>query len=197
MIMPIHLYGAGVWDKPVREVTGFDDKLAGLIRDMLETMYKADGVGLSATQVGLRIQLAVIDVSGMECCGDSKPLVVINPEILESNGESVLEEGCLSIPGVRGEVSRAEKITVRFSDGTFKPVEAQFAGMPARVFQHEYDHLHQKFFVDRLSRTKRRLIKPKLSKVRRGEAMVRYPVVSVVDEKKTKCREPLRYDFQD
>lgn len=195
MIMPIHLYGAAVWNGPVREIDGAGDKLVRLVRDMFETMHESDGVGLSATQVGLRFALAVIDLSDVKGRETEKPLVVINPEILESGGESVMDEGCLSIPGIRAEVARAETVVVRFRDGSFRWVEAEFTGMPARVFQHEYDHLHQKFFVDRLSGVKRQLIKPKLSKIRRGEAVARYPVLSAADEKRTKRARAVEYDF--
>lgn len=195
MIMPIHLYGTKVWDGPVRDIIRFDDKLVGLIHNMFETMHSADGVGLSATQVGLRISLAVIDISEMEGCADEKPLVVINPEIPECSGECVMEEGCLSIPRIRSEVTRADSVAVRFTDGNFRDVMTWFTGMWARVFQHEYDHLNQKFFVDRLSGVKRQLLKPRLSKIRRGEAVTRYPAVSAVDEKMKKHRQILEYNF--
>ncbi|MFZ1081919.1 MAG: peptide deformylase [Candidatus Kryptoniota bacterium] len=184
MIMPIHLYGTKVWDGPAKKVAKFDDKLAGLIRDMFETMHNADGIGLAANQVGLQMSLAVIDISIMEDYADEKPLVVVNPEILEGSGEKVMEEGCLSVPGIRDEVTRADKITVRFTNGNFERVETELSGMWARVFQHEYDHLQQRFFVNRLSSVKRQILKPKLSKVKRGEMLARYPVVSVIDEKK-------------
>ena len=197
MIMPIYLYGTNVWEGPTRPITRFDDKLVGLIHDMFETMHKADGVGLSATQVGLRVSLAVIDISEMDDYSGEKPMVVINPEILESRGEYTMEEGCLSIPGIRSDVLRADTISVRFTDAGFQPVETELTGMWARVFQHEYDHLHQKFFVDRLSGVKRQLIKPRLSKVRRGEVLTGYPAVSAVDEKIKKYREIPEYDLHD
>lgn len=197
MLMPIHLYGTRVWNDPVHEITRFDYKLVGLIHDMFETMHSADGVGLSATQVGLRISLAVIGISEMEGCAGEKPLVVINPEILESSGECAMEEGCLSIPEIRSEVTRADSVAVRFTDGNSRQAMTWFTGMTARVFQHEYDHLHQKFFVDRLSGVKRQLLKPKLSTVRRGEAVTRYPAVSAVDEKMTKHPKVFEYDFHE
>lgn len=197
MIMPIYLYGTRVWEGPARAITRLDDTLVGLIHDMFETMHKADGVGLSATQVGLRISLAVIDISEIDDYSGEKPMVVINPEILESRGEYTMEEGCLSVPGIRSEVVRADTITVRFTDGTFHPVETELTGIWARVFQHEYDHLRQKFFVDRLSGVKRQLLKPKLSKVRRGEALTRYRAVSAFDEKIKKNREIPEYGFHD
>jgi peptide deformylase len=186
MIKPIYLYGARVWNVPAKKVTDFDDRLVGLIRDMFETMYASDGIGLSANQVGLPLSLAVIDLSVMKDYSKEKPLVVINPEIIESNGEDTMEEGCLSIPGIRAEVTRAESIAVRFIDGDFKEVITWFSGLMARVFQHEYDHLNQKFFVDRLSTVKRQILKPKLAKIKRGEVSTEYQTVSFADEKKMK-----------
>lgn len=182
--MPIHLYGTRVWDGPAKKVTKFDDGLVGLIRDMFETMHNADGVGLAANQVGLQLSLAVMDISVMDDYKNEEPLVVINPEIIESSGQRVMEEGCLSVPGIRDEVTRADSIHVRFTDGKFERVETDLSGMWARVFQHEYDHLQLKFFVNRLSSVKRQFLKPKLSKVKRGEVPAKYPVFSAVDEKK-------------
>jgi peptide deformylase len=184
MILPIHLYGTQVWDGPAKKVARFDDKLVGLIRDMFETMHNADGIGLAANQVGLPLSMAVMDISVMEDYKEEAPLVVINPEILESSGESVMEEGCLSVPGVRDEVTRADSIHVRFTNGRFERVETELSGMWARVFQHEYDHLQQKFFINRLSGVKRQILKPKLSRIKRGEVQAKYPVFSAVDEKK-------------
>lgn len=186
MIMPIHLYGTRVWDGPAKKVTKFDDHLVGLIRDMFETMHNADGIGLAANQVGLQLSLAVIDISVMENYKREKPLVVINPEILESSGERIMEEGCLSVPGIRDDVNRADSIKVKFTNGNFERIETELSGMWARVFQHEYDHLQQKFFVNRLSGVKRQILKPKLSKVKRGEVHTKYPVFSAVDEKEKK-----------
>jgi peptide deformylase len=186
MIMPIHLYGTRVWDGPAKKVVKFDNHLVGLIRDMFETMNNADGIGLAANQVGLQLSLAVIDISVMENYKSERPLVIINPEILESSGERVMEEGCLSVPGIRDDVTRADSIKVKFTNGNFERVETELSGMWARVFQHEYDHLQQKFFVNRLSGVKRQILKPKLSKIKRGEAQAKYPVFSAVDEKERK-----------
>jgi len=184
MIMPIHLYGTKVWDGPAKRITKFDNDLVGLIRDMFETMHNADGIGLAANQVGLQLSLAVMDISEMEDYKNEKPLVVINPEILESSGERVMEEGCLSVPGIRDDVPRADSIRVRFTNGDFERVETELSGMWARVFQHEHDHLQQKFFINRLSSVKRQILKPKLSKVKRGDVQAKYPVLSAIEEKK-------------
>jgi peptide deformylase len=186
MIMPIHLYGTKVWNGPTRKITEFNDRLVGLIRDMFETMYNADGIGLAANQVGLQLSLAVMDISAIEEYRSEKPLVAINPEILEGSGEQAMEEGCLSIPGIRDQVTRYEKIKVRFVNGNFEQVETELSGYWARVFQHEYDHLQQKFFIDRLSSVKRQIIKPKLARVKRGEIPTKYHAVSAADEKSTR-----------
>ncbi|HEY9167642.1 MAG TPA: peptide deformylase [Candidatus Kryptonia bacterium] len=183
MILPIHLYGTHIWGIPVKRVTKFDDKLVGLIRDMFETMHNADGIGLAATQVGLSISMAVIDISVMENYSTEKPLVMINPEILEVRGERKMEEGCLSVPGIHDEVTRGEEISVRFTNGSFERVETDLSGMWARVFQHEFDHLQLKFFVNRLSSVRRQLLKPKLSKIKRGDVPTNYPVLSHLAEK--------------
>ena len=198
MIMPIYLYGTKAFDKPVHRVTQFNDKLVGLTRNMFETLANGDGIGLAANQIGLPVSLFVIDLSEMEAHEEEKPLAVINPVILSSSDSSVtIEEGCLSIPGVREEVTRPESITVSFTDGTFNTIRTELSGVSARVFQHEYDHLHQKFFVDRLSGVKRQLLKPKLSRVRRGEFATHYPAISAVDDKMKKGREIPEYDFLD
>lgn len=184
--MPIHMYGTKVWDSPAKKITKFDDKLVGLIRDMFETMHNADGIGLAANQVGLSLSLAVMDISVMDDYPSEEPLVAINPEILESSGEQTAEEGCLSIPGIHDEVTRAETIHVRFTNGSFERVETELSGMWARVFQHEYDHLQQKFFINRLSSVKRQIMKPRLSKIKRNEVRARYPVFSAIEEKKSR-----------
>ncbi len=195
MIMPIYLYGAGVFNDPVARITRFNDKLVGLIRSMFETLHNGNGIGLAAIQVGVPISLFLMDISDPDERADEKPVVVINPEVLESTGERVMNEGCLSIPGIWEEVARADKIRVRFTDGTFNTVEMEFEDSWSRVFQHEYDHLHQKFFVDRLSGVKRQLLKPKLSKIKKGDSPARYPVVSARAERMTRKRELAEYDL--
>ncbi len=175
-----------MWDGPAKKLSKCDDSLVGLVRDMFETMHNADGIGLAANQVGLALSLAVMDISVMEDYASENPLVVINPEILESSGEYTLEEGCLSVPGIRDEVTRADSIRVRFTDGSFERVETELTGMWARVFQHEYDHLQQKFFINRLSGVKRQILKHSLPKITPNEIKLRYPVVAAIDEKKSR-----------
>lgn len=146
--------------KPVEE---FDGELERLIADMTETMYAAQGIGLAATQVNVHKRLLVLDVSEAQDC----PRVYINPEILASEGSETCEEGCLSVPGIYAEVSRAERIriTARNPDGS--SFEEELDGMHAICLQHEIDHLNGKLFVDYLSPLKRRMVTKKLEKQRK------------------------------
>jgi peptide deformylase len=146
--------------QPVAEV---DDTLRGLIDDMFETMYAAPGIGLAATQVNVHLRLVVIDVSP----DGSEPLCLINPEILEAEGQESSQEGCLSVPDVFEAVTRAERIRVRAldRDGQSRIVEA--SGLTAVCIQHELDHLEGKLFVDRLSELKRTRIRKKYEKLQR------------------------------
>jgi peptide deformylase len=147
-------------------VTRFDEGLAALIDDMLETMYAAPGIGLAASQVDVHQRLIVIDVSK----DHNEPLVVINPEILSREGEASTEEGCLSVPGIFDEVKRAAKIRLRAQDKTGATWERDFDDILAVCIQHEMDHLDGKLFVDYLSDLKRERIRKKLGKDRKERA---------------------------
>lgn len=143
--------------KPVDQ---FDGALAQLIADMFETMYEAPGIGLAATQVNVHKQLIVIDISEAK----NEPLVLINPQVLNKQGEQVYKEGCLSVPEVFAEVKRADSIELKYQDrdGGFKQLKAD--GLLAVCIQHEMDHLQGKVFVDYLSSLKRQLVLNKLKK---------------------------------
>ena len=149
-------------------VAAVDDALRTLIDDMFETMYAAPGIGLAATQVDVHRRLLVADVSSDK----SDPHVFINPVILEKDGVTVTEEGCLSVPGYYEEVERAEHICVRHLDRDGQVQENEFEGLLAVCIQHEIDHLDGKLFVDYLSETKRQRIRKKLEKERRHQAAV-------------------------
>ena len=131
---------------PVAEV---DDRIRLLVRDMFETMYAAEGVGLAATQVGVGKRVVVLDVSPV----DEKiaPVAVVNPEIVSRDGSITAVEGCLSVPGVQGEVCRAETVEVRGMDEQGKPLRIRASGILSRALQHEIDHLDGILFIDRLS----------------------------------------------
>jgi peptide deformylase len=145
---------------PVAEI---DDDLRSLIDDMFETMYAAPGIGLAATQIDVHKRLLVADISQEK----NEPHVLINPEILEKDGVTVTEEGCLSVPGYFEEVERAEHIRVGFLDKDGESVEQDAEGLLAVCIQHEIDHLNGKLFVDYLSEAKRQRIRKKLEKDRR------------------------------
>ena len=140
-----------------------DDTLRTLIDDMFETMYAAPGIGLAATQVDVHKRLLVTDVTSDK----SEPHVLINPEILEKDGVTASDEGCLSVPGYYEEVERAEHIKVRFLDRNGEQREMEAEGLLAICIQHEMDHLDGKLFVDYLSEAKRQRIRKKLEKDRR------------------------------
>ncbi|MDX1500485.1 MAG: peptide deformylase [Woeseiaceae bacterium] len=148
-------------------VDAVDDDLRRTIDDMFETMYAAPGIGLAATQVDIHRRFLVADVSADQ----SAPHVFINPVIVEKDGVTVTEEGCLSVPGFYEEVERAEHIRLRFLDRDGKEVEGEFEGLLAVCIQHEIDHLDGKLFVDYLSEAKRQRIRKRLEKERRHQAV--------------------------
>src|SRR5579859_519008 len=151
---------------PGNKVPALTAEVRQLIDDMAETMYAAPGVGLAATQVGEPWQIFVVD-----CAADGEPSdlrVFVNPEILEVEGSTSFEEGCLSFPGAREEVSRAEKVRVRALDREGKSFELVAEGLLAIAIQHEYDHLQGVLMIDRLGPLKKRLLHRKMLK--RGDA---------------------------
>jgi len=176
-ILPIYLYGADVLRKKAKPVREFDDTLIELIQSMFETMHNANGIGLAANQVGVLNRVIVVDISDMEEGKGTKPMVLINPELASKEGESSVEEGCLSIPGVRDIVPRSENVTVKFRDGSLQDATIEAAGLLGRVIQHEIDHLNGVLFTDYLTPTRRRMHKPQLENIRKGEIEVNYSVV--------------------
>ncbi|TAM10593.1 MAG: peptide deformylase [Nevskiaceae bacterium] len=146
-------------------VETFDEKLHALIADMFETMYAAPGIGLAATQVGVSLQLAVMDCSEAH----NEQRVLINPEVLAEDDLEEMEEGCLSIPDVQEKVRRYNHITVRAQDAAGQSYEIKAEGLLAQCLQHEIDHLNGKLFVDYLSRLKRDRIKKKMVKLHKRE----------------------------
>ena len=151
-------------DSRLRNVAGpvekVDDEIRQLVDDMFETMYDAPGIGLAAIQINVPQRVIVIDISEDK----SEPLCLINPEILEKEGEESMDEGCLSVPEIYETVTRAEKIRVRALDRDGKSFEMDTDGLLAVCIQHEIDHLDGKLFVDYLSNLKRQRIRKKLEK---------------------------------
>jgi len=168
MIYPIVKFGNPVLEKKAEIVTVFDDQLNQLIDDMFESMYAARGVGLAAPQIGISRRIAVIDVTFKE---DPKAkLVLINPEIIHTEGRFKQSEGCLSIPDFRENVTRPRAVTVRAQDEHGKIFELTGEELLARALQHETDHLNGKLYISHISALKRDLIKRKIRKlVKAGE----------------------------
>lgn len=161
-------YPDPVLAKPGAPVTVFDDKLKTLVDEMFESMYAAQGIGLAAPQIGLSQRLTVIDVSFQK--NPDEKVVLINPEIIEREGEQYEEEGCLSLPEIREKVKRAAKVKVRAqnTDGEWFEIEGE--ELLSRAFQHEIDHLDGVLFIDRLSRLKKDLLVRKIKKlIKNGE----------------------------
>ncbi|WP_036773762.1 peptide deformylase [Photorhabdus australis] len=150
---------------PVEKV---DAKIQNIVDDMFETMYAEEGIGLAATQVNIHQRIVVIDVSDTR----NERLVLINPELLEKNGETGIEEGCLSIPEQRALVPRAEKVKIRALDYDGQSFELQADGLLAICIQHEMDHLIGKLFVDYLSPLKRQRIRQKIEKLNKQRTRI-------------------------
>lgn len=178
MIYPIVIYGSSVLKKVAQPITPEYPELATLIDDMYKTMYKADGVGLAAPQIGLSIRLFVVDVSGlgdeMPECKDFKK-TFINAEILSFEGENVAyEEGCLSLPGISETVRRKDTIQIHYWDENWVEHTDTFTGFAARAVQHEYDHLEGHVFTDRISLIRKQMISSKLAALAKGKVTARY-----------------------
>lgn len=185
MILPIVAYGDAVLRKKAKDINKDYPKLNEVIENMFETMYNALGVGLAAPQVGLPIRLFVIDTTPF---ADDEDLtkeeqdqlngfkkVFINAKILEESGkEWSFNEGCLSIPDIREDVTREETIKIEYFDENFEIHTEEFSGLIARVIQHEYDHIEGVLFTDKLSSLKKRLLKGKLSNISKGKIKVDY-----------------------
>lgn len=178
MVLPIVAYGDPILRKRAEDITKDYPGLQQLIDDMFETMERAKGVGLAAPQINKSIRLFVVDSDKMyddDEPGEGIREVFINAQILDESGkEWAFEEGCLSIPGIREDVYREEKIVIKYLDRNFKAHEKTFDGMTARVIQHEYDHIEGKLFIDHLKPLKKSLLKSRLEKITKGIVSVDY-----------------------
>ena len=195
MILPIVAYGDPVLKKEAEEIDEQYEGLPQLIEDMWETMYAAHGVGLAAPQIGKSIRLFVVDASPFADQEGEEPdpkaaglenfkKVFINPIIEDETGEEwAFQEGCLSIPTIREEVYRKEKITISYYDENFNLKEETYDGYAARVIQHEYDHIDGVLFTDHLSPLKKRLLTKKLTNISKGDVSVDYRMKFPVKKK--------------
>ncbi len=180
MILPITLYGDPVLRKVAENIDMKYNGLSELIENMFESMYNAEGVGLAAPQVGLSIRIFVVDLSPLE--KDEPSLsgfrkAFINAKIVERSGdEELMEEGCLSIPGIHEEVYRKNYIRIQYLDPEGILRDEEYAGYTARVLQHEYDHLDGVMFTDHCSPLRKRLLKRRLTEISRGITNASYRV---------------------
>ena len=183
MILPIYTYGMPVLRKESEDITPDYPDLEQLIKDMFETMYHSDGVGLAAPQIGRNIRLVVITLDPLkedypEYAGFNK--VYINPHILEYDDTKTesMEEGCLSLPGIHEPVRRPTRILVAYDDEQFQHHEEWVEGYLARVMQHEFDHLDAHLFVDRISPLRKQMVRSKLTQLIKGKFRCAYKVKS-------------------
>jgi peptide deformylase len=184
MILPIIAYGDPVLRKRAKNIEPGSLDVKTLSENMFETMYAASGVGLAAPQIGQSIRMFVVDGEPLNEDEPEEDIdqslvgfkkVFINPEIIEEAGDDWgFEEGCLSIPGIRGEVFRPEIIVIRYFDTDWNEHEEEYEGMAARIIQHEYDHLEGKLFTDYLPTLRRQLIKKKLADITKGKTDAEY-----------------------
>jgi peptide deformylase len=174
------MYGDSVLRKKALDIENGTD-LSTLIQDMFETMYAAKGIGLAAPQIGKSIRLFIADGSPLEeePGMENFKKAFINPEILSESGEPwPFEEGCLSIPNIREDVLRKEKLRITYFDENWNKHEEEYDGMKARIIQHEYDHIEGKLFIDYLAPLKKRMLKGKLSDISKGEVDTEYRIIA-------------------
>jgi len=168
----IRVYPDSILQTKAAEIENIDGRVVHLAKDMVQTMYAAPGVGLAAPQIGVSERLVVIDVTNPE--GKKGLITLINPEIIEMEGQVVEEEGCLSLPGIRENVSRAARVLARGYDLNERQREIEATGLLAVALQHEIDHLDGILFIDRISRLKRGIAQRKMRKlIREAQASVK------------------------
>ena len=180
MILPIYLYGQPVLRKIAKDISQDYPDLKTLLDNMFETMYKAEGIGLAAPQIGLESRIIVIDLSSL--AKDDPSLlafkkVFINAQIVEKDGDTINnEEGCLSVPGIHEKVQRKNRIRIRYLDENFQQQDEVYEGFKARVIQHEYDHIEGMVFVDHVVGIRKQMIRSKLNKISKGDVDCSYKV---------------------
>jgi peptide deformylase len=180
MILPVFAFGQPVLKKKAINITSEFEDLQTLIENMWETMYAANGVGIAAPQIGLAIRLFVIDT--IQIMDDEKKSegikkVFINAQVIEETGDLwSYEEGCLSIPDIRADVERPQKVRIQYFDDNFKKHDEIYEGINARVIQHEYDHIEGILFVEKLKPLKKKLVQRKLNDIKAGKVNADYKI---------------------
>ena len=178
MKLPIIAYGDSILRKKASEITTDYPDLDILIANMFETMYAAHGVGLAAPQIGLSIRLFIIDATSF---ADDEPelksfkKIFLNAQVVDESGEKwVFNEGCLSIPEIRDDISRQNTIRISYYDENWQQHEETYKGLVARIIQHEYDHIEGKLFTDKLSPLRKAMLKKRLDSISKGMVKVEY-----------------------
>ena len=179
MIYPIFVYGQPVLKKRASDIEKGTD-VKQLVADMYETMYNASGIGLAAPQIGRSIRMFIVDGAPTEEEGmEDFRKVFINPQIIDEYGDPwVFEEGCLSIPHIRENITRDDTVRIRYFDENWNEHEEEYDGLKARIIQHEYDHLEGVLFTDHLKPLKRRVLKGRLKDISRGKIKTDYAILA-------------------
>ncbi|MBJ05199.1 MAG: peptide deformylase [Flavobacteriales bacterium] len=181
MILPIYIYGSSILRSECKDINSNYKELDVIIDNMFMTMENANGIGLSAPQIGLPINLFIIDLLPYSKEDASIPPIrktFINPKIIKEFGEDIVEnEGCLSIPGVREDVTRKNIVQITYLDQDFKKNDEIIDGLYSRVFQHEFDHLKKTLFIDYLSPIKKNIVNRKLKSIMKGKFTDLYPTI--------------------
>lgn len=184
MVLPVYVYGMSVLRRVAPDIPEDFEGLDQFIKDLYDTMHASDGVGLAAPQVGKSLRIFVVDTTPMAENNDDEPelkdfrKVFINPYILEEWGDTwSFEEGCLSLPNIREEVSRPENVRIEYYDENWNLHEEEYDGIRARVIQHEYDHLDGKLFTDKISPIRRKLLGTRLKAMSKGRVDCSYKIV--------------------
>jgi peptide deformylase len=179
-LYPITQYGDKILRKIAQPVEAVDDEVVEIVRNMFSTMRNANGVGLAANQVNLDKQIFVIDISVVEGYEHIKPIAMINPQIiLQSDEKVIMDEGCLSLPTLRADVERAQRIIVKYLSTAEKVEEIEADEFFARVILHEYDHLIGKMIPDRISENERKKIALLLKRIQAREVEIDYPITDL------------------
>ncbi|HEX2963043.1 MAG TPA: peptide deformylase [Ignavibacteriales bacterium] len=176
-ILPITIYGDKILREKTKPVSDVDIQTIKEIKAMFATMRNANGIGLAANQVGLNKSIFVIDVSPVEGYEKIKPIVMINPKIILTSDDKIqMEEGCLSVPNLRAEVTRPKEIKVAYQDTDMNELTLEADELFARVIQHEFDHLQGVFFTDKISEEEKKKVKKELNKIKSRKIDVDYPI---------------------
>ena len=176
------MFGDKILRKKVNKVKVVDNEIIELITNMFDTMRNANGIGLAANQVGADRKIFIVDLTKVEGYEDLKPIVFINPKIVKhSEEQTVFEEGCLSIPDIRGDVERPETITIEYQDAELKEQTMDADNLLSRVIQHEYDHLLGILFTDLVDDEMKKRLKKPLHRIRKRKIDIAYPISKTID----------------